>query len=312
MIERHPIRKKARFARWFALLVTMFGITTAAQADEKKSFVYDALGRLTAVSNIGSINSGLQTNYTLDAAGNRTQVVTADADVAAYFAAMAVQPDATRKGLISALIAGLKADGLWTKIAWLSLLASHTEQAALLNVKVPSKTATAINGTGTFSANLGYTGNGSLYLDAEAPTTSGIYTQNSAFSAFWKNNTAGSILAGQVFTSSKNYLTTGTLSGRINAASNVSSGASFSRGLALITRNSASQQTFYINGGSGITVSSTSAAPANFSSWLFGAEFSYSSGGSSAMWAWGSGLTGADSVNFYNRINTYLTAIGAN
>jgi len=50
-----------------------------AAAQETITYSYDELGRLKTVSHSGSVNAGVQTAYTLDAADNRTQVTTTGA-----------------------------------------------------------------------------------------------------------------------------------------------------------------------------------------------------------------------------------------
>ena len=50
-----------------------------AGAQETTSYTYDELGRLVTVTHSGSVNNGVQTAYTLDAADNRTQVTTTGA-----------------------------------------------------------------------------------------------------------------------------------------------------------------------------------------------------------------------------------------
>jgi len=50
-----------------------------ASAQETTSYTYDELGRLVTVTHSGSVNNGVQTAYTLDAADNRTQVTTTGA-----------------------------------------------------------------------------------------------------------------------------------------------------------------------------------------------------------------------------------------
>jgi hypothetical protein len=70
-----------------------------------------------------------------------------DADAVLAFAAMTVQPDATRKGLYSDLIAGLKTDGVWTLLDWLVIPAAHDRQAGRLNLKQLTKSLTEFGGT---------------------------------------------------------------------------------------------------------------------------------------------------------------------
>ena len=45
-----------------------------ASADETVTYTYDALGRLVRVVNSGTVNNGVQTVYTHDAADNRSNV----------------------------------------------------------------------------------------------------------------------------------------------------------------------------------------------------------------------------------------------
>jgi YD repeat-containing protein len=47
-------------------------IMLPGHAAETISYTYDALGRLVATTKSGTINNGVTTNITLDAAGNRT------------------------------------------------------------------------------------------------------------------------------------------------------------------------------------------------------------------------------------------------
>jgi hypothetical protein len=50
-----------------------------AFASETITYTYDALGRLTHVAHAGTVNNGLQSNYTLDPADNRTNVTVSGA-----------------------------------------------------------------------------------------------------------------------------------------------------------------------------------------------------------------------------------------
>lgn len=71
---------------------------------------------------------------------------TYDTDAAAYFAAMTVQPDATRKGLLNTLIVALKACGAWATYDFFYVGASHDAQAMRINAKNPATyTLQAVN-----------------------------------------------------------------------------------------------------------------------------------------------------------------------
>lgn len=55
------------------------GFSTTCSASETVTYTYDARGRLVAVVHSGTVNNGISTTYTSDAADNRTLVVTTGA-----------------------------------------------------------------------------------------------------------------------------------------------------------------------------------------------------------------------------------------
>ena len=69
------ISSKAAMAAAAVCLLT----STAASADETIAYTYDARGRLVQVVHSGTVNTGVQTTYTLDAADNRTHQTTTGA-----------------------------------------------------------------------------------------------------------------------------------------------------------------------------------------------------------------------------------------
>lgn len=105
------------------------------------------------------------------------------AEATAYFAAMSVQPDATRKALIDTFISGLVSNGIWAKLDAAGILRAHDAQAARLELKNPgTRTLTAVNSP-TFTTDRGYAGNGTTsYLSTGfIPSTHGVnLTLNSA------------------------------------------------------------------------------------------------------------------------------------
>jgi RHS Repeat len=62
-----------------ALALAAFLYCSVLQAAETQVYQYDALGRLVAVTRSGSVNPSIQSSYTYDRAGNRTQVVVSGA-----------------------------------------------------------------------------------------------------------------------------------------------------------------------------------------------------------------------------------------
>jgi hypothetical protein len=246
----------------------------------------------------------------------------ADADAEAYVAAMTVEPDATRKGLIDTLVGGLKADGIWTKLDWLCLLAAHDEQAALLNAVSLGQSLTK-QGTLTFTTDRGHAGNGTTgYLDTgELPAAAGNqYAQNSACVGTWCNQQNGGAAAQ-------------------NHVGNISTSRT-----AILARNTAGNETFIINDGTletlqantgsrvghravsrtgagikrgfhngvrtaNLTTASVSVPAGNLSFLKSGAAFSVDR--LAAVYV-GAGLSDTEVGNMHSRLNTYLTAIGAN
>lgn len=243
-----------------------------------------------------------------------------DVDAAAYFAAMSVQPDATRKNLINDLIVGLKTDGVWSLISWLSLLASHDDQSARLNAKDPAKLLSVVS-TPTFTTDRGYAGNGSenRYLDSgEALDAAGIFSLNSAHVGVWVN-TAGSSTSrffagagGSRFAIVTNQDNT-TTSGTINTSSSTQfSTASTAIGMTLMSRTGPTTTALYKNGASIATSASSSTLMPTGTGRVVGSGGSTNTNGRHAAFFWGSGLNATQQAAFYTRLNTYLTAIGAN
>jgi hypothetical protein len=102
-------------------------------------------------------------------------------EATAYFAAMTVQEPLWVKSAISACIAGIKADGNWGAVDRL-FIGLGTEQASLLDMKQPAKSAVNQNGC-VFTPYRGFKGNGVsaiLHFNENLSLGPG-FSQNSAF-----------------------------------------------------------------------------------------------------------------------------------
>lgn len=87
------------------------------------------------------------------------------AEATALFAAMSVQPDDTRKAAIDALISGMKTEGLWDTVDFMSVQRAADAQAGSLWWNDPAQTVTVV-GSPVFTADRGYVGVPSTgYLD---------------------------------------------------------------------------------------------------------------------------------------------------
>ena len=82
------------------------------------------------------------------------------------FAAMAVEPDATRKGVIDTMIRALISAGVWDLLDVLYVFAAHTEQAALLNWVAPGTLDGVKVSTPTFAADEGFTPASGAYINS--------------------------------------------------------------------------------------------------------------------------------------------------
>ena len=251
----------------------------------------------------------------------------------AYFAAMAVQPDTTRKGLIDTCIAGLDSDGVLAKLQALWLIGSHDAQAARINAKTPGTFNLTAVSAPTFTADRGYETNGSTsYLDTNyVPSTSAA--QNDHALGIWinqtNNDTGGNGISAMGATISASFgsqiiprSTAGLLRGRVSTTGIVDhTGTTVAdkKGLTIFDRSASALVTSSRNGDA-VTGTSTVASDglSTFSYFLFGIN-------NSGTFANNLGATGRASAAFvstnlgathrtalYNRLNTFLTAIGAN
>lgn len=242
-------------------------------------------------------------------------------EATAYFAAMSVQPDATRKGQLNTLIAALKAGGVWSKLDWLTIHAAHDEQAARVNMVAPGEVA-AVGVAPTFTTDRGHTGNGTTqYLSTGWNPTVGThqFVQDNAHLGVWNGlDIAGGFDLGA--TNARLGASTTTLSWRANQASNATSATTAGGiGHSMWCRTGASAADLYRNA---VAVGSTaiaSAAPANAELLLLANNSSTTGTITPASFCtrriqaahWGSQLTAGEVTALYNALATYMTAVGA-
>lgn len=270
------------------------------------------------------IGLGLTTNKTAAAASGYS------AEATAYFAAMSVAPDATRKGHLNTLIAALKTAGVWAKLDALYIMAAHDAQAARVNAVNPASVATT-SGTLTFTTDRGYAGNGTTgYMSTGFnPSTASNpkFTQNSAHMGAWSRTAGnsgaevGTIIAAaspgsaavstNVFGNSRVYVNSGN---SFEAVANSPATAHI-----CWSRTGAATTPCYRNASLVVTSTLASVAPGN-SEILLAAANSSTTGtitpvnycSNQIMFVhWGSQLSGAEVTALYNALDTYKTAVGA-
>ena len=297
-----------------------------------------------AITSVGTKTfaaSGLAaiTNYTahfvhVDAAGNNSNVISGDgfttssasysftnAEAAAYVGAMTVTPNNTRKGLIDTLIGGLKTDGVWAKLDWLLLLAAHDEQAGRLNAANIAKIATAVN-TPTFTVDKGYAGDGvSQHLDlGESLQTGSNFTQSAASIGSWTNlGTAnGASPFGNTASGANNraYVlipASGNETFRMNDTTSETFRASTGTAIGhrTLTREAVAIKRGYFNGSQVANLTTSSVSLGANTATVLRRAVTYSTSREAAYYS-GGALTATEVLALHNRLNTYLTAIGAN
>lgn len=218
------------------------------------------------------------------------------------------------------MICGLVTDGVWAKLDLLYIFAANNSTDALLNL--PSAVTTALSATApTFTANTGFTGNGSsatVNVTGYNYSTGANYTQNSASLFGWSTESGADngFLVGNSTAFNGNQLITpfslgGTGAASVNGAVPLNS-STLSTGLGLFTasRTSSTQLDFYQNttniGSSG---ANTSAAIGSANPWFLGIPSAVFYGGGIAAGGAASGLSSTDVTNLYNSIHTFLHAV---
>jgi len=247
-----------------------------------------------------------------------------EAESEAIFAAMGTTPDATRKLLINDLVKGLKDDGIWSKLDFLYLLASHAENSSLLNWINPGTfDATNVHET-AFEVDRGYTGDGANdYLDTNwNPNSDGInYTLNYAsLGAYVRSISLSGVqdMGGNDGTTTSFVIFHNSTTGDrayINAAIHTTfTGIAREPGFKICFRDNNSTAGLIMNGDRWANENYSVSIPnANF--YLLcvnsiGTPFNFTDRQMSAAFA-GAGLTEAQGIAFTNRIETFMDAIGA-
>lgn len=248
------------------------------------------------------------------------------AEATAYFAAMSVQPDATRKSALDTLISSLKTGGVWAKLDWLTVHAAHDEQAARVNAVNPAQVA-SVGVAPTFTTDRGYTGNGTTqYLNTgwNASTAGGKFTQNDCSMGVWCGTDVTA--SGQYDLGNSNATicarsgTGSPMTAQSASGSTITLPASTSVGFTSWSRTGSTAGVAYKNGAAlGTAISSTSTTLRN-APFLIGAANTSTTGTVTAgsfstrrnqAVCWGSQLSGAEQLALYNALATYMTAVGA-
>jgi phage-related protein len=250
---------------------------------------------------------------------------------ASQFIKRITDPGAARRALYAALIDGLVADGVWSKLFGLWIHAADITATAKINLKSSSYICTQ-TGTLTFTADHGYTGNGSTgYLDTGFDNKTGFSqndwsfgcycltarTANSFFYAMGADDGAAPRDLGLLWNPTLNYFCE---AGGIGAPANTGL-LSNTAGMHIVSVTGSTTGNIYRNGNTTpiLTLTGTTAAVTTAHNiYLFarasdpgpGAD-TFTTDQQAAEFV-GSGLTATDTSNLASRINTYMTALGVN
>lgn len=252
---------------------------------------------------------------------------TADAPQTTAFLARAnavTTLDATHTNAYKALINGGVADGWFQKMDLLFICATQSQGVALLNL--PSATYTATNVNALFVVDIGFNGNGQIdgRVDTDFNPTTAVapnYTQNSAHISAWSLTTvvpsiAPSIKMGAGAGASQLYVRFADDNVYARVTDAVPSGGfpnTLTTGLFVGNRSSSTAREIYRNAVSVGSYAATASATPESAIFAFVNE----AGGAGvaadnivAAASAGGDLTPTDVTNFYNRMRTYMTAVG--
>lgn len=243
----------------------------------------------------------------------------ADADAAAFVAAMTAEPNGIRKRLIDTYVLALKAAGVWDKLDILYLLAAHTSQAARLNLKDPEAFTLIDVVAPTFTIDRGFQGNGSTQaLSTQfTPSTDGVnFTQDDASLWVWCLTTAdeggadcGAAVTQNSFIRARSAGTTIQVS--LNNAVTTSNAIGTAVGLTGVSRNDANNQRIWKNG---VELSSAAGTSAGLPTNAFRICGRYNDSFSTkliANFAAGAYLDTDEGLAYYNATLAYLQGVGA-
>lgn len=250
-----------------------------------------------------------------------------DGSTAALLAAMTTKPTGAQTADIDTLIRGLKADGLWTLIDGLWVLVAHDAQAARINWKTPASVASAV-GSPTFTTNAGYAFDGvTNYLNllfvpstdkVAATATSlsiGVYERtNVGVSGARAMGTSGSATISLVPRTASNSVQLNLLSGLSGAGAATTTD---SRGLTVAQTDGTNSAVYRAGSffGSGALASPSATFP---SVALFAGGYNAAGSLTSprastlGLVLTGAGLDATQHANLNTRVQTYMTARGAN
>lgn len=224
-------------------------------------------------------------------------------------------PSAYQQMLQNDLVLSLKADGIWNKLDVLYVFAHDGSGSfGTLNWKAPASNQATLINSPTFTANIGFQGNGtSSYIDINFnAVTQGVnYVQNNASRYLYLYTASGTgALDGRSAVNTNNSLRASSSNQRINQGTTALTGGAFdftaTRGMKSIHRTSSTNVELFNN----ITQGSRTATSATMTS---SNQFVLRSGSvhgahTVSFYANGASLV-AENTAFVNAFDTYITSL---
>lgn len=241
------------------------------------------------------------------------------AEAQAVFTAFTTPPSTARKLLIDTAIRSLKTTGVWTKLDVLVVNAAADSQAALINWKNPGTYNGTLVNAPTFTADHGFTGAATKYIETGFnPTAGGLnYVRDSASAFAWSLTAArvdGAILGStgaelmRMFT--RAFGDTAFL--RINDSDSNAIASADGSGLFAINRSAASGagvEQFYRNGSLFNSAGATSSAPENSTFRALTSASGDFVAGQCACYGFGSSLAAQNDTDLYAALHPYMQTV---
>lgn len=239
----------------------------------------------------------------------------------AAFDAMTTPPSPALKALYNTAITDLQLAGIWTKLDALYLMNVETAQAARVNIKNPGTYNLTATSSPTFTAKVGYAGDGAAaFLNTNFNPTTAVapnYVQNSASGFAWglKQGQDANGVLGQNAAATANVLiqprfTDDRVYGRISDSADFSAANADGRGLFQVNRTASNARELFKNGASVATSATVSASPANATVTILRMSSGLYSGGA-AMAGLGSALSAGEAASLYTILNAFKTGVDA-
>ena len=250
------------------------------------------------------------------------------AEASQFLARLPNAPDSTHETAYIALIDGLVADSVWSKLDALYILAAETAGNAAVNLKSSSYGLSLVS-TPTFTADQGYVGSAGSgqALDTQLVLTSASqYSPNSGHVGIYNrsNRAANSGFTFGVLGANVRYLNAklrnavDNLEYDINTTAFPTVSNANSHGMFVVSRTGASALEVYRNGSSlGTDTDAAAGVPTTYSVYILtlnnqGTPHSNSVADQIAAFSVGAGLNGSEAATLSSRINTYMAALGTN